>query len=249
MQEGRREAQKKQAALAALALVESGMTLGLGSGSTFAHALTGIADRLISGELRDIRAVPSSEATAARARELGVPLVPLSGDLHIDLTIDGADEINPECILIKGGGGALLREKLIAEASERVAIAADESKLVQNLGNFPLPVEVLPFGWERQVNALSELGAEVTLRVLPSGLPYLTDNGHYILDCAFGIIDEPASLASVIKSHTGIIEHGLFIHLATDIFLAKATGVEIWHREDANGATLPHLEEYEERGG
>ena len=236
------EGQKRRAAVAALSLVESGMTLGLGSGSTFAHALTAIAARLASGELRDIQGVPSSAATATRARQLGVPLAPLTGNLRIDLTIDGADEISPQRHLIKGGGGALLREKLIAEASDRLAIAADESKRVPQLGAFPLPVEVLPFGWERQARFLAELGAEVTRRKCPTGTPYRTDNGHYILDCAFGAIDEPASLASAIKARTGIVEHGLFLGLATDVFVATASGVDSWHREDMEITTTQYLE-------
>ncbi len=236
------EGQKRRAAVAALSLVESGMTLGLGSGSTFAHALTAIAARLASGELRDIQGVPSSAATAARARQLGVPLAPLTGNLRINLTIDGADEISPQRHLIKGGGGALLREKLIAEASDRLAIAADESKRVPQLGAFPLPVEVLPFGWERQAHFLAELGAEVTRRKCTTGAPYRTDNGHYIMDCAFGAIDEPASLASAIKARTGIVEHGLFLGLATDVFVATATGVDSWHREDMKITTTQYLE-------
>ena len=236
------EGQKRRAAVATLSLVESGMTLGLGSGSTFAHALTAIAARLASGELRDIQGIPSSAATAARARQLGIPLAPLTGNLRINLTIDGADEISPQRHLIKGGGGALLREKLIAEASDRLAIAADESKRVPQLGAFPLPVEVLPFGWERQAHFLAELGAEVTRRKCTTGAPYRTDNGHYILDCAFGAIDEPASLASAIKARTGIVEHGLFLGLATDVFVATATGVDSWHREDMKITTTQYLE-------
>ena len=236
------EGQKRRAAVATLSLVESGMTLGLGSGSTFAHALTAITARLASGELRDIQGVPSSAATAARARQLGIPLAPLTGNLRINLTIDGADEISPQRHLIKGGGGALLREKLIAEASDRLAIAADESKRVPQLGAFPLPVEVLPFGWERQAHFLAELGAEVTRRKCPTGAPYRTDNGHYILDCAFGTIDEPASLASAIKARTGIVEHGLFLGLATDVFVATASGVDSWHREDMKITTTQYLE-------
>ena len=230
MAEGQHEAQKKRAAIAALALVRSGMTLGLGSGSTFAYVLDALASRISRGELKEIRGVPSSEATAARAQELGIPVIPLTGDLHLDLTIDGADEIDGDHNIIKGGGGALLREKLIAEASARLVIVADISKRVNCLGHFPLPVEVLPFGWQRQKDFLVELGAEVSLRNDKKGSPYVTDNGNYILDCQFGCIEDPASLATTIKSRTGIIEHGLFIHLTTDVFVASDTGVESWHR-------------------
>ena len=232
MTEGQFEAQKKRAAIAALALVKSGMTLGLGSGSTFAYVLDALANRLSSGELKEIRGVPSSEATAARAQELGFPVIPLTGDLFLDLTIDGADEIDGNHHLIKGGGGALLREKLIAEASARLVIVADSSKKVACLGNYPLPVEVLPFGWQRQRDFLADLGAEVTLRKGNQSQPYFTDNGNYILDCQFGCIEDPASLATTIKSRTGIIEHGLFINLTTDFFVAGDTGVESWHRND-----------------
>ena len=193
MTEGQFEAQKKRAAIAALALVKSGMTLGLGSGSTFAYVLDALANRLSSGELKEIRGVPSSEATAARAQELGFPVIPLTGDLFLDLTIDGADEIDGNHHLIKGGGGALLREKLIAEASARLVIVADSSKKVACLGNYPLPVEVLPFGWQRQRDFLADLGAEVTLRKGNQSQPYFTDNGNYILDCQFGCIEDPAS--------------------------------------------------------
>ena len=232
MTEGQYEAQKKRAAIAASALVKSGMTLGLGSGSTFAYVLDALANRLSSGELKEIRGVPSSEATAARAQELGIPVIPLTGDLYLDLTIDGADEIDGNHHLIKGGGGALLREKLIAEASARLVIVTDSSKKVACLGNYPLPVEVLPFGWQRQKDFLADLGAEVTLRKGNQGQPYFTDNGNYILDCQFGCIEDPASLATTIKSRTGIIEHGLFINLTTDFFMASDTGVESWHRNE-----------------
>lgn len=232
MAEGQHEAQKKRAALAALALVESGMTLGLGSGSTFAYVLDALASRISGGDLKKIRGVPSSEATAARAQELGIPVIPLTGDLHLDLTIDGADEIDGNHNLIKGGGGALLREKLIAEASARLVIVADISKRVNCLGNYPLPVEVLPFGWQRQRDFLMDFGAEVTLRKGNHSQPYFTDNGNYILDCQFGCIEDPASLATTIKSRTGIIEHGLFIDLTTDVFVASDTGVESWHQND-----------------
>ena len=233
MTEGPLEAQKKRAALAALALVESGMTLGLGSGSTFAYALTALARRISAGELQEIRGVPSSEATAARARKLSIPLLPLTEDLPIDLTIDGADEIDGHHNLIKGGGGALLREKLIAEASARLAIIADSSKRVACLGNhYPLPVEVLPFGWQRQKAFLANLGPVVTLRHDEGGSPYLTDNGNYILDCQFDCIEDPATLAARITSRTGVIAHGLFIQLATDVFVASDTGVESWQRKD-----------------
>ena len=232
MAEGQYEAQKKRAAIAALALVKSGMTLGLGSGSTFAYVLDALANRLSSGELKEIRGIPSSEATAARAQELGIPVIPLTGDIYLDLTIDGADEIDGNHHLIKGGGGALLREKLIAEASARLVIVTDSSKKVACLGNYPLPVEVLPFGWQRQKDFLADLGAEVMLRKGNQSQPYFTDNGNYILDCQFGCIEDPASLATTLKSRTGIIEHGLFINLTTDFFVASDTGVESWHRND-----------------
>ncbi|MCY4107126.1 MAG: ribose-5-phosphate isomerase RpiA [Chloroflexi bacterium] len=241
MNAGQREAQKERAANAAVSLVESGMTLGLGSGSTFRYALNALARRIASGELCDIRAVPSSGATAELAQAKGIPLLPLTADLLLDLTIDGADELDGDHRMIKGGGGALLREKLIAEASARLAIAVDGSKIVKQLGKYPLPVEVLPFGWERQQVFLAELGAEVSLRQDSQNRPYLTDNGNYILDCHFGAIAEPQTLAAAIKARTGIIEHGLFIDLATDVFVASQAGVQSSQRgsKDAAQPLLP----------
>lgn len=241
MNAGQREAQKERAASAAVSLVESGMTLGLGSGSTFRYALNALARRIASGELCDIRAVPSSGATAKLAQAKGIPLLPLTADLLLDLTIDGADELDGDHRMIKGGGGALLREKLIAEASARLAIAVDGSKIVKQLGKYPLPVEVLPFGWERQQVFLAELGAEVSLRQDSlrqdsQNRPYLTDNGNYILDCHFGAIAEPQTLAAAIKARTGIIEHGLFIDLATDVFVASQAGVQSSQRRSKNAA-------------
>ncbi|MCY3936197.1 MAG: ribose-5-phosphate isomerase RpiA [Chloroflexi bacterium] len=236
MNAGQREAQKERAAIAAVSLVESGMTLGLGSGSTFRYALNALARRIASGELCDIRAVPSSGATAKLAQAKGIPLLPLTADLLLDLTIDGADELDGDHRMIKGGGGALLREKLIAEASARLAIAVDGSKIVKQLGKYPLPVEVLPFGWERQQVFLAELGAEVSLRQDSQNRPYLTDNGNYILDCHFGAIAEPQTLAAAIKARTGIIEHGLFIDLATDVFVASQAGVQSSQRRSKNAA-------------
>jgi ribose 5-phosphate isomerase A len=217
---------KRLAAERAVALVEPGMVVGLGFGSTALWAVRRIGAALAAGELRDIVGVPCAEGTAALARELGIPLVGLGDVLQIDLTIDGADEVDPRMNLIKGGGGALLREKMVAQASRREAIVVDGSKLSPALGtSFRLPVEVVSFGLAATARFLESLGAMVALRPNHDGAPFRTDQGNFIFDCAFGPIADPEALAAALERRAGIVEHGLFLGLATDLFVADGEGV------------------------
>lgn len=217
---------KKQAAEAAVDLVRSGMVLGLGHGSTVQFALEALAAKLRTGELKDITAIPSSNQTEAEAQLLGIPLSDLSEHTSIDLTIDGADEVDPQLNLIKGGGGALMREKIVAQASRREIIIVDEGKLSDVLGTkHALPVEVAAFGWQRQRDFVADLGAQVTLRLDAKGQPALSDQGNYLLDCAFGPIPDSVALARTLEARSGILEHGLFIGLASDVIVAGAGGL------------------------
>ncbi len=216
---------KQQAGEYAAQFVESGMIIGLGTGSTAIFATRRIAQRIHNGELRDILAIPSSLATEADARQLSLPLSTLAQHPNIDLTIDGADEVDPAFNVIKGGGGALLREKIIAQASARQVIVVDDSKLSPQLGKrFALPVEVIPFGWQSQAAFLAALGATVTLRQAGEA-PYQTDQGNIILDCDFGPIADPAALAQQIIKRAGIVEHGLFIGMVHDVIVAGSSGL------------------------
>jgi len=220
------EQYKQQAAERALEFVISGMIVGLGTGSTAIYATRRLGQLLRDGLLHDIVGVPTSAATAVAAERLSIPL--LTNDLarEIDVTIDGADEVSPELDLIKGGGGALLREKIVAQASHRRVIVVDDSKLSPALGmRKPVPVEVVRFGWRRQAEYLHSLGAEVTLRVLTSGAPFVTDQGNLILDCAFGPIADPAGLAASIRARAGVVEHGLFVGLTSDLIVAGVDGL------------------------
>ncbi len=216
---------KQQAGENAAAFVQSGMIIGLGSGSTAIFATRRIAQRLHSRDLRDILAVPTSLATEAAAIELGIPLTTLADHPRVAITIDGADEVDPDFSLIKGGGGAHLREKIVAQVTERLVIVVDESKLSEQLGvNWPVPVEVIPFGWESQAAYLRSLGATPALR-LEGGEPFRTDQGNIILDCDFGPIADPPALDVALNQRAGIVEHGLFIGMARDVVVAGAGGV------------------------
>ena len=218
---------KRRAAAAAVEFVEPGMVLGLGAGSTAQKALERIAERLAAGDLTDIVGVPCSEAIAAEARRLGVPLTDLETHPIIDLTIDGADEVDPQLRVIKGGGGALLREKIVAQASRREIIIVDSSKLSPTLGHhWAVPLEVVPFGWRTHEPFLRGLGGAPRRRVDADGKPYRTDNGNFILDCNFGPISDPEALAAALSARVGIVEHGLFIGLATDLIVAYADRIE-----------------------
>jgi ribose 5-phosphate isomerase A len=220
-----RDVLKRAAAEAAVELVHEGMIVGLGTGSTAAFALEALARRHQDG-LRFL-GIPTSKATATRAEVLGIPLTSFSAHRQIDLTIDGADEVERGTLnLIKGLGGALLHEKIVASNSRRLAIIVDKTKLVDRLGiHARVPVEVVPFGLEATQTALEVLGADTHLRVMPEGDPLVTDSGNRILDCDFGEIGDPARLDERIRSVVGVVESGLFIGRASLVFLADDTGV------------------------
>jgi ribose 5-phosphate isomerase A len=216
---------KRAAAEYAVTLIKSGMRVGLGTGSTARFATQRLAELVRAGELSDIVGAATSQATRAEAMALGLTLMDDALPEDLDLTIDGADEIDPDLNLIKGGGGALLREKIVAQASRRLVVVADESKLSPRLGTrFFVPVEVLPFGWRAQARYLAALGAAVTIRQ-SRGLPLLTDQGNYVLDCQFGPLADLKGLALALQARAGIVEHGLFLGLATDVIVAGAQGV------------------------
>lgn len=218
--------QKQAAAWRAVELVEPGMVVGLGAGSTAVWAVRRIAERLQASELYDVVGIPASLEIEAEARNLGIPLVDLSERPVIDLTIDGADEVDGNLNLIKGGGGALLREKIVAQASRREIIVVDETKLSEVLGTaWAVPVEVIPFGWRSQFDYLEALGAKVTLRRQEDGTLFMTDQQNLIMDCDFGPINDCHALARAIKRRAGIVEHGLFLGLATDVIAAGADGI------------------------
>jgi ribose 5-phosphate isomerase A len=214
-----RDAEKEAAAHASLQFVHDGQIVGLGTGSTAVRAV-----RLLGAGVKaglKIRGVPTSVHTKELAERLGIPLLTLDDIQQIDITIDGADEIDPQLHLIKGGGGALLREKIIASASRQMIVVGDSSKQVAMLGKFPLPVEVIPFAQVLLGKKISALGASVKLRMDALGKPFITDEGHHILDCSFGQIPDPPSLARQLSDMPGVVEHGLFINLASVALIAK----------------------------
>jgi ribose 5-phosphate isomerase A len=228
------EAQKRAAAARALEFVRPGMRLGLGSGSTAKHFVELLGERVRAG--LDLMAVPTSETTRADAERLGVPLSTLDETPELDLTVDGADEIAADLSLIKGGGGALLREKMVASASTRMIVIADESKWVSALGRFPLPVEVVPFGLaatRRKVEAATAAAGcpgPALLRRAKDGHLFVTDGGHWILDAALERIADPRSLADRLDRIAGVVEHGLFIGLAHIAVIAGSGGVRVVER-------------------
>jgi len=220
------ESLKKKAAEKAVEFIKSDMVIGLGTGSTAAFALQRIAELLKSGELKNILGIPSSVQTAKEALKLGIPLTTFDDHPTIDITIDGADEVDPQLNLIKGGGGALLREKILAQFSKRVIIIVDESKLSPVLGSqHPLPVEVLPFAWRPEALYLESLGAKITLRQQADGNVYHTDQDNFILDCQFGEIKEPETLAAKLQQRAGIMAHGLFLGMASEVIVAGEKGI------------------------
>lgn len=216
---------QRRAAESAVCYVESGMVVGLGSGNTAAFALRRIGQLLRTGRLHGTVAVPTSQAVAASAREHGIPLTTLEEHPTVDVTIDGADEVDPDLNLVKGLGGALLHEKIVARASRCEIIAVDERKLVPRLGvRGPLPVEVVPFGWPVVARALSDLGGQPTRRSR-DGVPVLTDEGNFILDCRFAGIEDPWALGQAIHAIPGVVEHGLFLGLTSMVIVAGPQGL------------------------
>jgi len=214
-----RDKEKQAAARAAVQLVEAGNIVGLGSGSTAAYAVRFLADRVREG--LKIVGIPTSKQTKHLAEQLGIPLATVDEHREIDIDIDGADEIDPQLSLIKGGGGAFLREKIIASVSRRFIVIGDSAKQVKRLGKFPLPVEVVPFAQSWIKHHIEGLGAKVSLRTYAYGNPYLTDEGHHILDCTFGEIANPPALAAELRCIPGVLEHGLFIGMAEMALIGK----------------------------
>ena len=211
------------------------MRVGLGTGSTVAHFLELIGERIGRGELTGLLGVPTSVGTAERARVLGIRLAELHEVQPLDLTVDGADEVDSGLDLVKGLGGALLREKIVAEASRRLLIMVDESKHVQRLGTRgPLPVEVIRFGWRAHVPFLRDLGCEPELRMGTDGSPYVSDNGNYILDCRFlGGMNSPGAVEEALRRRAGVVESGLFLGMATTVIVAGKGGVRVLERGGA----------------
>jgi ribose 5-phosphate isomerase A len=222
---------KQQAARHALTYVRSGMILGLGTGSTAAPFVDFLAEALERGDLREILGLPTSEGTAEQARALGIPLTTLAEHPRLDLVVDGADEVDPDLNLIKGLGRALLREKIVAVHADRLLVVVDESKLVPRLGRGPLPVEILPFGAEVHVRWLNTLHCRAELWREDDGSPIVTDNGNYLVRCWFpeGINDVHA-LARALANRPGIVEHGLFLDMASDIVVAGSEGTRVLTR-------------------
>lgn len=213
--------------------IKPGMLVGLGVGTTAIHAVRRLGELIRKGKLTSITAIPCGLQAEEEAREYQIPLVEFTPTTRIDITIDGADEVDTELNLIKGGGGALTREKIVAQVSRREIIVVDEGKLSGKLGEkWSVPIEVLRFGWQTQMGYLESLGANPQLRMKEDDTPYLTDQNNYIIDADFGIIDNPIFLAEEIKRRTGIIEHGMFLHLATDLVVASSAGVVHTTHED-----------------
>lgn len=228
------ETQKRVAAERALDFVRPGMRLGLGTGSTAAHFVNLLGERVRAG--LKVVAVPTSEATRTQAERLGIALTTLDETPQLDLTVDGADEIAPDLTLIKGGGGALLREKIVASASARMVVIADQSKWVDVLGRFPLPIEIVPFGatvTQRAVDAVAAAAGcpgQVPLRKTASGHAFVTDGGHWLIDAQLQRIRDPQGLAACLAAVPGVVEHGLFIGLAGAAIVAGPTGVRVVER-------------------
>lgn len=228
------DAQKRAASARAVEFVRPGMRLGLGTGSTAKHFVELIGERVRAG--LNIVAVPTSEVTRADAERFGIPLTTLDETPELDLTVDGADEVAPDLILIKGGGGALLREKIVAAASARMIVIADQSKLVPTLGRFPLPIEVTPFGFAATLRAIEKAIAAIqrpgtlTLRRAKDGHAFVTDGGHWIVDAALDRIDDPRAMAHALSGIPGVMEHGLFVDLASMVIICGPDGIKIIDR-------------------
>jgi ribose 5-phosphate isomerase A len=215
--------EKEAAARASLRFIESGQIVGLGTGSTATRFI-----RLLGEEVRKglrVRGIPTSIHSKELAESLGIPLTTLDECQEIAVTVDGADEVDPQLRLIKGGGGALLREKIVASATRQMVVVADASKQVRKLGKFPLPVEVIRFAQALVSKRIAALGAEVRLRMLPDGKPFVTDENNHILDCHFGEIEDPDRLARQLSDMPGVVEHGLFIGMASVVLLARGNEI------------------------
>jgi ribose 5-phosphate isomerase A len=216
--------EKEAAARASLAFVKDGQVVGLGTGSTAAYFIQLLGEQVKKG-LR-IRGIPTSVRSGELATRLGIPLTTLDECQEIDVTVDGADEVDPQLRLIKGGGGALLREKIVASATKQLVIVADATKRVPVLGKFPLPVEVIKFAQALVVKRIEALGAQVKMRLNADGKPYLTDENNYILDCRFGQIADADGLARRLSDMPGVVEHGLFIGMASVVLVANGSEIE-----------------------
>jgi len=215
--------EKESAARASLRYVGEGAVVGLGTGSTAAFMVRLLAERVRDG--LKIVGIPTSKRTGELATSLGIALTTLNEHPEIDVTIDGADEFDSQLRLIKGGGGALLREKIVASASRKLVIIADSSKQAPKLGKFPLPVEVIPFAEKLIAKKVAAMGAQVKLREYAAGNPFVTDEGHHILDCEFGEIDDPEKIGAELSFMPGIVEHGLFLNMASVVVVGRKDGV------------------------
>lgn len=231
-----RDALKRAAAIEAVKFVKPGMIVGLGTGSTAIHAVREIARRYAAGELPGLRTFATSAEVAHAATEAGLPLIDDEGPAAIDVTIDGADEVDPQLNVIKGGGGALLHEKVVAQATKRQIIVVDEAKLSPRLGTIhSLPVEVIPFGRGSQEKFLASLDGNPVLRRDKDGQPFRTDEGNFIYDCAFGPIDNPEELGAELCNRAGVVDHGLFLGMTDDLIVAGASGLRHLQRDPVTG--------------
>ncbi len=230
------ELEKQAAARAALDFVRDGDVVGLGTGTTAAYFIRYLGERVKEG--LNVRCIPTSEQSRELAVRLGIPLTDFEECAQIDVDVDGADEIDPDFLMIKGHGGALLREKVVASASRRVVIIADSSKQVTTLGRFPLPVEVTPFARSLVARRIAALGASVVVRKGREGLPFVTDEGHHILDCGFGRIADPQGLSDLLDRMPGVQEHGLFLNLADVALIGRGDKVVELHRSEKGGTRI-----------
>jgi ribose 5-phosphate isomerase A len=224
------EALKKTAGEEAAKRIQNGQRIGLGTGSTVRYFLEALGKRLANGDLSQIVGVPTSKQTEKLALSLNIPLTTLEMEPSLDLCVDGADEVDPHLNLIKGLGGALLREKIVAMASQRFIVIADNGKLVQRLGErCPVPVEVLPFGWKVTAGEIEALGGRPTVRA-DDGSPHMTDQGNHILDCHFGPIEDALMLSQQLDAIAGVLGHGLFLNIAQEAIVGTPTGAELLTR-------------------
>lgn len=230
------ESEKRRAAAASLDFIEDGMAVGLGTGTTAAFFIRLLGERVSRG--LTIRAIPSSRESEALAAQLGIPLSDFEECGRLDVTVDGADEVDDKFRLIKGGGGALLREKIVAAASDRLVIIVDSRKPVKALGRFPLPVEVVSFGWQVVETKIRNLGANPVIRKTEDGGLYRTDQGNHILDCAFGSIEDPEKLSHHLKAITGVVDHGLFIGMTDVLIVGYEERVEILKTQGGSDPVL-----------